>query len=77
VIEQKGRPDLPISHWAGELDVDDLKFPSDARNSLNHYTTTPMVTNSCLHESASPRRLALANAMRTQARTRKQQSENY
>jgi hypothetical protein len=27
----------------------------------------PMVINSCFHESASPRRLALANAMRTQA----------
>jgi hypothetical protein len=68
LIEQRGCPDLPISRWVGELDVDDLKFSGDARNSRNHYTTVLMVTNSCVHELASPRRLALANATRTQAK---------
>jgi hypothetical protein len=77
LIEQRGHPDLPISHWGGELDIDDLKFPDDARNSRNLYTTALMVTNSCFHEMFSPRGLALANATRTQARTKKQQSENY
>jgi hypothetical protein len=77
VIEQRGHPDLPISHWGGELDVDDPKFPGDARNSRNHYTMAPMVTNSCFHESATPRRLAPADAMRTRARMKKQQSEYY
>jgi hypothetical protein len=76
-LHQRGCPDLPISHWVGELDVDDPKFPGDARNSRNHYTTAPMVTNSCVHELALLRRLALANAMRTQARTKNQQSEYY
>jgi hypothetical protein len=65
VIEQRGRLNLPISRWGGELDVDDPKFPGDARNSRNHYNTVPMVTNSCFHESVSPRRLALADAMTT------------
>jgi hypothetical protein len=73
----KGCLDLLISRWGEELNVDDPKFPGDARNSHNHYTMAPMITNSCFHESASPRRLARANAMRTQARTKKQQSENY
>jgi hypothetical protein len=77
VIEQRGCPDLLISHLVGELNIDDLKFFGDARNSHNHYTTAPMVTNSCVHELASPRRLALANAMRTQARMKKQQSNYY
>ena len=48
--------------FGGDHDVDDPKFPGDARNSRNHYTTALMVTNSCTHELASPRRLALANA---------------
>jgi hypothetical protein len=61
----KGCPDLLISHWVGELDVDDSKFPGDARNSRNHYTTALMVTNLSVHKLASPRRLALANATRT------------
>jgi hypothetical protein len=77
VIEQRGGADPPISHWGGELDVDDPKFPGDARNSRNQYTTAPMVTNPCFHESASPRRLALLDATRTRARTTKQQSEYY
>jgi hypothetical protein len=77
VIDERGCPDLPISRWVGELDVDDPKIPGDARNSHNHYTMTPMVTNLCVHELASPRRLALVNAMRTQARTKKQQSVYY
>jgi hypothetical protein len=77
LIEQRGCPDLLISRWVGELDVDDPKFPDDAKISRNHYTMAPMVTNSCVHELASPRRLALTNAMRTQARTKKQQSEYY
>jgi hypothetical protein len=33
-----------------------------------------MITNSCVHELASSRRLALANATITQARTKNQQS---
>jgi hypothetical protein len=49
-----GGPDLPISHWGEVLNVDDPKFPGDTRNSRNHYTMSPMVTNSCIHESASP-----------------------
>jgi hypothetical protein len=65
VMEQRGRPDLPISHWGGELDIDDPKFPINSRNSHNHYTTAQMVTNLCFHESASPKRLAPADAMRT------------
>jgi hypothetical protein len=77
LMEQRGCPNLSISRWVGELDVDDSKFPGDAINSRNHYTTAPMVTNLCVHELASERRLALPNAMRTQARTKKQQSEYY
>jgi hypothetical protein len=73
----KGCLNLPISHWVGELDVDDPKFPGDARNSCNNYTMALMVTNSCVHKLASTRRLALANAMRTQARMKKQQSKYY
>jgi hypothetical protein len=77
LMEQRGCPNLPLSHWVGELDVDDLKFPSDARNSCNHYTTAPIDSNSCVHELASPRRLALANVTRTQATMKKQQSRYY
>jgi hypothetical protein len=73
----KGVSDLPMHHSVGALDVDDLKFLSDARNFRNHYTTALMVTNSCVHKSALPRRLAHANATRTQARMKKQQSEYY
>ena len=53
------------------LDVDDPKIPGDARISRNHYTTAPLVTNPCCHELASPRRLALVDATRTQERTKK------
>jgi hypothetical protein len=74
LIEQRGCLDLSMSHWVRELDVDDLKFLGDARNSRNHYTTTPMISNSCVHELASSRRLALANATRIQARMKNQQS---
>jgi hypothetical protein len=49
VMEQRGCPDLPLSRWVEELDVDDSKFPSDTRNSCNHYTTALIVTNSCVH----------------------------
>jgi hypothetical protein len=73
----RGRPNLPISCWGGELDIDDLKFPGDARNSRNHYTTALMVTKSGFHESALSRRLALADVMRTQARMKKHQSKYY
>jgi hypothetical protein len=52
LIEQRARLDLPISRWGGELNVDDPKFPGDARNSHNQYTTDPMVTDSCFHELA-------------------------
>ena len=30
----------------GELDIDDPKFPGAARNSCNHYTMSPLVSNS-------------------------------
>jgi hypothetical protein len=36
VIEQWGHPNLPISHWIGELNVDDPKISGDARNSHNY-----------------------------------------
>jgi hypothetical protein len=77
VIDQRGCPDLLISHWVGELDVDDPKFPGDAKSSHNHCIKAPLLINSCVYELALPRRLALAHEMRTQARMKKQQSGYY
>jgi hypothetical protein len=74
MIDQKGCPDLLISCWVGELDIDDPKFSGDVRNSHNHYTTTLMLP---VHELASSRSLALAKEMITQARMKKQQSGYY
>jgi hypothetical protein len=59
------------------LDVDDPKFPGDARNSHNNYTTALIVTNSSFHESGSPIGLALVDATTTRARTKKKQSEYF
>jgi hypothetical protein len=41
-----------------------MKVRNRISNLYSHYTTTPLVINSCTHELISPRRLILASAIR-------------
>jgi hypothetical protein len=48
---------------------------SISSNLCSHYTTTPLVTNPCAHELASPRRLSPYKGIENTSKNRKEKSQ--
>jgi hypothetical protein len=58
----------------GDLGVDDEGSQQRRFEPCSHYTTAPLVTNSCAHELASPRRLCPCKGIENTSKNRKEQS---
>jgi hypothetical protein len=68
-------PDLPIGMGksiGGDLDVDDEGSEQRQFQPYSHYTTAPLVTNSCTQELVSPRRLCPCKRIENTSKNRKE-----